>query len=518
MSFVRLQGAVNPDGSGVAPHSVATSTPGTRPAWIAAPGTSTAARVRRASRDRGQAESHEPADGEPQVTEKVVQSAPPWLISMVVHMGLLIVLALIWFKPISKEAMTLNFSLNPEGPETLDATFLGAETLEPDPDFAIDAIPVDDPLAAPPTVELETFDVVGSPASPEVIPNPGLALTGRVKGNKKALLAGYGGTEITEAAVKNGLEWLKRQQRRDGSWSLVGPYLDGGGSENKIAATAMAVLAFQGAGHTHQDGEYKSVVDRAWDFLLKQQDEDGSFFQAGAGPEHHRLYSQAQVTIAICELFAMTRDSQIREHAERAIQYAVKTQAAEGGWRYTPGSESDTSVTGWFVMALQSAQMAGLQVPSPTLTKISDYLDLASTDGGSQYAYQPGRGASVVMTAEALLCRQYLGWKRQDPRLVAGVKIVSESPIDWDKQNVYYWYYATQVMHHMEGEYWEAWNKVMRESLPTRQVADGKERGSWDPKQDQWGQFGGRLYETCLCVYMLEVYYRHLPIYKYRLE
>ena len=35
---------------------------------------------------------------------------------------------------------------------------------------------------------------------------------------------------------------------------------------------------------------------------------------------------------------------------------------------------------------------------------------------------------------------------------------------------------------------------------------------------DQWGQHGGRLYTTCLSIYMLEVYYRHLPIYNYGLK
>jgi hypothetical protein len=79
---------------------------------------------------------------------------------------------------------------------------------------------------------------------------------------------------------------------------------------------------------------------------------------------------------------------------------------------------------------------------------------------------------------------------------------------------VYYWYYATQVCHHLEGRHWRAWNDVMRTVLPAHQEQDGKERGSWDPDGDAWGNSGGRLYVTCLSIYMLEVYYRHLPIYQ----
>ena len=117
------------------------------------------------------------------------------------------------------------------------------------------------------------------------------------------------------------------------------------------------------------------------------------------------------------------------------------------------------------------------------------------------------------MTAEALLCRQYLGWRQNDERLVNGVRFVAANPIQWDRPNTYYWYYATQVMHHMEGTHWDDWNRVMRQEIPARQLRDGKERGSWAPDGDPWGAHGGRLYMTCLSTYMLEVYYRHLPIY-----
>jgi hypothetical protein len=66
----------------------------------------------------------------------------------------------------------------------------------------------------------------------------------------------------------------------------------------------------------------------------------------------------------------------------------------------------------------------------------------------------------------------------------------------------------------MESRHWRTWNEVMRVALPENQVREGRERGSWDPRGDRWGDSGGRLFVTCLSVYMLEVYYRHLPIYQ----
>jgi hypothetical protein len=172
------------------------------------------------------------------------------------------------------------------------------------------------------------------------------------------------------------------------------------------------------------------------------------------------------------------------------------------------------SVTGWFVMALQSARMAGLEVPSPTLERASKFLDEVARDGGSRYAYRIRDGATLTLTAEGLLCRMYLGWERSDPRLQNGVQYLLQNLPTWDEQNVYYWYYATQVMHHMEDSPWRIWNGEMRKMLPEKQVKRGRERGSWDPNNDRWGGEGGRLYTTCLSLYVLEVYYRHLPLYK----
>ena len=128
----------------------------------------------------------------------------------------------------------------------------------------------------------------------------------------------------------------------------------------------------------------------------------------------------------------------------------------------------------------------------------------------------------LSMTAEALLMREYLGWKPDDQRLVSAVDWIT-SPnnlIDFTRsRNVYYWYYATQVAWHFQGEPWKRWNAVMRKVMPEQQVQLGKEAGSWNPRgtagqqDDQFAGSGGRLYVTCLSIYMLEVYYRYMPLY-----
>ena len=138
------------------------------------------------------------------------------------------------------------------------------------------------------------------------------------------------------------LRWLARNQRKNGSWSLQGPYKNGAPSENREAATAMALLAFQGAGFTHLGGRtspFRDVVAKGWEWLLQQQDTDGSFFRSGS--YNHLFYTHAQCTIAVCEMYGMTRDEKFKEPAERAVAYCVQTQDVAGGWRYGNNSGSD---------------------------------------------------------------------------------------------------------------------------------------------------------------------------------
>jgi hypothetical protein len=466
---------------------------------------------------------------EDEIATIALRNAPPWLASAVFHVVLMIILGLIFLpklvnSPIELEtvwAETLGNQLE------FDSFMAGtAKDMVEEPVYTLDDLPlVEDPFAAPPDVPILVPD--GTTSTSEIEASQiGLALSGREEGSKRALLDKYGGTGLTEAAVRSGLEWLAKNQRRDGSWSLQGPYQDGAITENEVAATAMALLAFQGAGNTHKKGRFKTNVAKGWAWLLKEQDADGNFFHEGGF--NHRFYTNGQCAIALCELYGMTKDEKFKDPAERAIHYLLESQSPQGGWRYHPRADSDVSVTGWVLMALQSARMAYLPVPDDHLRRVERFLDRMAVDEGRRYRYQQDKTATVVMTAEALLCRQYLGWSRNDERLIDGVEFITqpENLIDYERQpNVYYWYYATQVCHHMEGEYWKRWNAVMREEVPKHQVKRGREAGSWDPgTRDRnapdgyrwhtaYTPHGGRLYVTCLSIYMLEVYYRHLPIY-----
>ena len=164
----------------------------------------------------------------------------------------------------------------------------------------------------------------------------------------------------------------------------------------------------------------------------------------------------------------MTGDKHVGMAAQAAVGFIETAQNRQtGGWRYHPGEDGDTSVVGWQVMALKSAQMAGLNVGrSPASTGRESFSDsVAKGYHGGQFGYQPGEEPTPAMTAVGLLCRQYLGAKRDDPLMVEGSEYLLAHLPERSFRNLYYWYYATQVMHNINDQPWDVWNRKMRRLL-----------------------------------------------------
>jgi len=335
---------------------------------------------------------------------------------------------------------------------------------------------------------------------------------------RKQVVAREGGTSATEAAVARGLEWLARHQEPAGHWSLhkfnAHPGCtcqNPGQSITDAGATALALLPFLGAGQTHIAGMYKDEVRAGLDFLLDNQAPDGDLSTGARG--NTRLYTHGQAAIVLCEAYMMSGDQRLKQPAQNAITFIIAAQHHQGGWRYNPGQPGDTSVVGWQIMALQSARAAGLQVPNSVLQKANQFLN--SVQAPNQlYAYQPRVSPTHVMTAEAILCRYYLGHGRNASTIATGINHLIDNHLpNRSGENIYYLYYGTQVMHHYGGPEWDLWNDQMRELLISTQHSNGHRRGSWTPKENHDRQ-GGRLYATAMAICCLEVYYRHLPIFR----
>ena len=341
---------------------------------------------------------------------------------------------------------------------------------------------------------------------------------GRSEAGRRAAIRKFGGSAESEQSVTSGLAWLKSIQRTDGSWNFadVGDAGQPGMlNTTDMGATSLALLCFLGAGHTHETvGEYQETVRSALAYLAKnaQLTSSGADLQGNA-QGNAGMYVQGIASICICEASAMTPDDKsLKRLASEAVKFIERAQQkVGGGWRYRPGDPGDTSVVGWQVLALQSAKAGRVKVQADTLQDVRRFLDSVESGDGAFYGYMPDEPPRNSMTAVGLLCRMYLGWKRDRPALKTGVEHLAG--IGPSREDIYYDYYATQVLHHWGGPLWDQWNLKMREQLVESQIKEGPGAGSWDVT-DPHGYAGGRIYQTALSLLTLEVYYRHLPIYR----
>jgi len=464
---------------------------------------------------------------------EVLRQTPSWLVSMVIHIVVLLALALLTLPPAVLD-QTAQLLVAPSDDEELveitdldDAPLEAISTEISDAVFestfeqdTVDTSPFDDMEAAAVSVELD----VGLDRAPKsdllhkIGAFSGGALDGRGAG-KGRLVASRGGTGASEAAVALALKWFAEHQLPDGSWSFDhtqcpkcrGQCRNPGHPQARNGATGMALLPFLGAGQTHKDGEYKDRIRAGLYFLVNNMRVDqkgGSLMDAGGN-----MYSHGIAAIALCEAYAMTQDKGLYVPAQQALNFIAYAQdQIGGGWRYQPRTPGDTSVVGWQVMALKSGHMAYLRVPPITVQKAYRFLDSVQANNGAHYGYTDPAAGREGTTSVGLLCRMYLGWKRDHPALQQGVKWISDRGPSTN--NMYYNYYATQVMSHWEGELWKKWNPVMRDQLVKSQAKQGHEAGSWYMEAGHVTDKGGRLYCTSMATMILEVYYRHLPIYQ----
>ena len=468
-------------------------------------------------------------------TRRAINQTPAWIISLLAHIMVLILLGLLYdVESDDGEYITLSVvvgdadreggnvtNLTPEAEDNYDLP--PPDNIDPNNPEEMEKVNQDREVAEQLQQDFDT----DNPNLPDIdsvkrrineATGTNKTILARDPRVRKQVVAREGGTSATEAAVARGLEWLARHQEPGGYWSLhkfntqAGcTCQDPGRAITDAGATSLALLPFLGAGQTHIVGMYKDEVRSGLDYLLENQATDGDLSAGARG--NTRMYTHGQAAIVLCEAYMMSGDQRLKQPAQNAITFIIASQHQQGGWRYNPGQAGDTSVVGWQIMALQSARAAGLQVPNSVVQKANQFLN--SVQAPNQlYAYQPRVSPTHVMTAEAILCRYYLGHGRNASTIDTGINYLIDNHLpNQGGMNIYYLYYGTQVMHHYGGPEWGLWNEQMRELLVGTQHTDGHRRGSWTPKENHDRQ-GGRLYATAMAVCCLEVYYRHLPIFR----
>lgn len=331
-------------------------------------------------------------------------------------------------------------------------------------------------------------------------------------------------------AVEWGLQWLANHQSADGSWDSDGfeaqcktSICDGKGHPlYDRGLTGLALLAFLGAGYTHNFGKYKENVRYGLRYLMSVQEPEGCF---GSRTAHDFTYGHAICTLAMTEAYGLTQFALFKGPAQKGLEFISECRNPGAAWRYgvQPG-DNDSSVTGWMVMALKSGESAGLQVNPEAYRGAREFLDSVTDETGKVGYTQRGNGPvrperrleafparySEALTAIGLWSRVLL---KDDPgtseRSRKGVALVlSKLPV-WEpnKLDFYYWYFGTLAMYQVGGEHFEQWNDALLEAVVETQESEGEARGSWRPL-DAWGEEGGRVYSTALLTMCLEVSHR----------
>lgn len=488
------------------------------------------------------AATHAPEDADRNRRFLLFQAAPSWVISMIVHVLIIVVIALI---PLSEQIQQANVMSMSDTGETADEleSFqiepLSEEQFEDVEELSETMVETTEPIEALEPVEMETplelnaapisvVDMVSEMAPPADVMQTLSSMTSSELGSrsedmKKQMLRKYGGTESSEAAVTKALKWLERHQMPNGGWTFAHqavcrePTCDHNGSkvQDMSGATGLALLPFLGAGQTHLTGQYKETVRRGLLFLISRGKPTtvGGMSALDFTKPGGSMYSHGIAAIVLCEAYAMTEDPSLAAPAQGALNFIMAAQGPRGGWRYEPRQAGDTSAVGWQVMALKSGYMGHLTVHPAVIRGSSQFLDFVQSDGGAMYGYTgPSTDLRPGTTAAGLLCRMYLGWDKSHPGIQKGVQHLLKHGIS--KNDVYYNYYAAQVLRHYGGSEWETFNNEMRDFLVATQVPSGPAGGSWIiGGEGHANEAGGRLYMTAMATMILEVYYRHMPLY-----
>jgi hypothetical protein len=515
----------------------------------------------------------------------VTRHLPAWVVSGLVHLGV-IFLAWLLFSGVAPDAkktdkiLATTVEKEPEEPvKDLTNEDPGFESniasalpeIDKLAEKTADALTSDDPIGVPdsatadtaalkapglPTTDSATAGVTGTEGAFKggesgSMGNLSAAFLGRSGGTKSRLLKEGGGNDASEQAVARALAWLARQQKGNGSWEF-----DAADPKQRkkdlTTSTGLALLPFLAAGQTHKiQCKYQKTVRDGLGFLVANLNLSTGKFNFGS-PQY--MYGHAISAMALCEAYGMTKDPNLKRAAQAATTFIVVHQGANGSWGYAPDTQGDTSIVGWQVQALRAAQLSkDLIVPDACVRKAMKFLDeVSSGSRKAVYGYATKGGApGTSLTAVGLLCRYYMdGWGPGNAGMAEGVpglfgtpkpgakdgepqtnrqrapKTLAQAKANGTMPDMYYYYYATQVVHFFEGPEWKEWNEGpkgengarlggMRDWLVELQnKKDANLTGSWEPSAGTIGSHCGRLGTTCLCLLTLEVYYRHLPLYK----
>jgi len=312
-----------------------------------------------------------------------------------------------------------------------------------------------------------------------------------------------------DQAVSRALEYLAREQRRQGFW-------EANGGQYRVAMTALATMAMLCEGSTTTRGQYAEQISRAVDYMLDNAQPSGLI---GYKDDYRYTYGHGFSMLCLSQVFGEEEDAdrreRIRQVLTKAVEFSGQAQTTMGGWGYVSAKdgndfdEGSTCVTQ--VQGLRAARNAGIPVSKEVIDRAHAYIEKCLTpEGGIQYSIKRSGGARPPITAAAIASLFSAGEYEGD---------MVQKMLEYCSQTVWpgggglntnfgHWHYAhyyfAQVMYR-RGD--DEWNKYIGEIGP-RLVRSQSADGSW--KEGSVGP----VYTTAINATILQLDNGYLPIYQ----
>ncbi len=351
-----------------------------------------------------------------------------------------------------------------------------------------------------------------------------------------------------QACVDKGLQWMAKNQYRDGHWEAAG-------SQYPVTMTALGGMSFLMEGSTIREGKYSENIRRAVDWLMVRSQPNGLIGNPNHPGEAGRyMYGQGFATMFLACVYGEEEDPDRRKKLEdiltRAVEFIGKAQTDRqgqktgkkvGGWGYVSaqdgGGFDEGSVTVTQLQGLRAARNAGIPVAKEIIEKAEAYLDectnvdLKAPSGGIIYSLGGGGGGDgrPALTAAGLICYFSAGHygltdDRYDTRVKQWIKFVQvQVPMGLGGaarfgHDEYTHYYLAQACYVMgEDRYakmfpnskdkpltWSRYKKEVFDGIKNSQTSDG----SWQ------GGHVGPVFITAVHLAILQLDKGTLPLYQ----
>jgi len=338
-------------------------------------------------------------------------------------------------------------------------------------------------------------------------------------------------------AVAKGLEWMSRNQHKDGHWEAFG-------GQYPITMTAIGGMSMLMEGSTIREGKYRDNIRRAVDWLMARSMPNGMLGNPNIPGEAGRyMYGHGFALMFLSSIYGEEEEGDRRKKLEdiltRAAQFTRDAQTRRvsrrdgktpiGGWGYVSAKEGNNfdegSVTITQVQALRAARNAGIKVPPEAIKDAQEYLaDSTNAQGGVIYSLGGGGGGDgrPALTAAAISCGFSSGdynsplVKKWFKFCQQNLPILGGNRFGHDEYTHYYYAQAVYVLGEdgygklfpevskEERLTWSKYRKATFENLVRTQSADG----SWS------GGHVGPVFITAVHLTIMQLDGAVLPLYQ----